>query len=123
MKMLAPLLLLVFLALAVEFLPRSAVSYAGENAAVPGATEFAVKIVRVYTSCPEEGSGYILKDVSLVAMAGRTILVGTCVDTGREGDWTAGLRAGISWDKVTMYYALTPQQYQTNFIDYYRDAE
>lgn len=123
MKPLTPLMLLAFLVLAAGHLPPSLESNATENAAVSNHPEFAGKIVSVYISDPQQGSGQILENAELITMEGRTILVGTGADTGQEGDWTTGVRVGIAWDSVTMYYAMTPQQFQDKFKEYGQDIE
>lgn len=123
MKPLTPLMLLAFVVLAVGHLPRSVESNATENAAVPSNAEFAGKIVSVYISGPQQGSGQILEDVELITMGGRTILVGTGADTGEDDDWTVGVRAGIPWDSVMIYYAMTPQQFQKKIRESAQDVE
>lgn len=123
MKTLASLLLLAFIILAVGNLTPSLESQASEHTAASDNAEFAGKIVRIYTSDLEQGSGHVLEDVELVTMGGRAILVGTSVDTGRDRDWTHGLRIGIPWERVVAYYALTPQQFQEKFIEYDQDID
>jgi len=73
--------------------------------------EFAGKVVTVYLSDPQKGAGQILTDAELIEIGGRWMLVGTGADTGRDEDWTAGVRIGIAWDNVQIYYAMTEKQF------------
>lgn len=73
--------------------------------------EFEGKVVTVYLSDPQEGTGQILTDAELLTIGGRLMLVGTGADTGVEGDWTSGLRVGIAWDSIDIYYAMTQKQF------------
>ena len=87
-------------------------SSAGEKPVVRRPGEFAGKVVTVYLNGPEEQMGQVLKDVELLEIGGRQMLVGIGADTNQKGDWTAGLRVGVAWDMVVMYYVMTPEQFE-----------
>ena len=81
----------------------------------PAAGEFDGKIVRVYFGESGTGQGAILENSILREIGGRTMLVGTYVESGQEGDWRGGLRTGVAWESVEMYFVMTPEQFDKMF--------
>src|SRR3954447_13099985 len=76
----------------------------------PADNLFAGKIVTVYLKAESIGNGQILENAEFKEVGGRTMLVGTGVDTGQKGNWTAGVSVGVAWDSVAMYYVMTKEQ-------------
>jgi len=77
---------------------------------------FGSRILTVYVSLEgERGRGLVMRECSLREIAGRTFLVGTCVETGsapRDDEWMAGVDAAIPWDSVASVFFMTQDQYE-----------
>ena len=109
-RLLLPLVLCAaFLAVALP--ARSVPASAQEVVENAETDEFEGKVVVVYFRNGDSRRGAGLVNVKLLELGGRTMLVGLGKDTGHERNWTAGVRTGIAWDEVKVYYAMTEEQY------------
>jgi len=79
----------------------------------PNNRDFHGKIVTVYFDGQTLSQGACVTDVELKQIGGKMILVGTYADTHRPGDM-AGSSVGIAWDRVAMYYVMTPEKFEAH---------
>lgn len=93
-------------------------STADEEPLASRPSEFVGKIVTVYLNCPEGDRGHVLRDVKLIEIGGRKMLVGIGVDTKQKGNWTTGVRVGVAWDMVMTYFAMTPEEFEKKAREY-----
>ncbi|SMP75035.1 hypothetical protein SAMN06265222_118114 [Neorhodopirellula lusitana] len=114
----AVVLLMAFSAFCVSLTPAIAQGHGRENAANP----FEGKLVRIYTDNKKENNGCMLQNASLEEIGGRMMLVGTSADAVAYDNWASGMQIGVAWGTVTMYYLMTPEEYEAQVERYSRKA-
>ncbi|MFI5401483.1 MAG: hypothetical protein ACHQ1G_00890 [Planctomycetota bacterium] len=71
------------------------------------------RVLTVYSSLEgERGRGLVMHTCSLRQVGGRTLLVGTCADTGGDEKWSSGVEAALPWDSVVLVYSMTREQFE-----------
>lgn len=80
---------------------------AQDNRALNTPTEFAGKTLVCYMQ-GNTIDEYILENVALKQVGGRTMLVG--IGANVEDNWAAGIHVAVAWDSVQVYLAMTKEE-------------
>jgi hypothetical protein len=94
--------------------------------AKPPSPDFSGKIVVVIidqsSAVERRENTEVLEDAAMSQIGGRYFIVGKAYTPAEVStNWRSGSQVGVSWEKVHMYYAYTPEQFK-NYAKRWSDA-